>query len=243
MKPYRSPFNEWHQTPFGLQACSQPETTRLRVCCYLGSYVRHTVSLAWLCSHPFARATHNSAALSALNSFCCAQACGAAALCSLAVHRHRYCAGMFVVTCAPREEHEGISQIRLLNSSRSQSRFLLSEHTCWWERGRQAPAKLPATELHQRDIMDSCLDSAINGQLKACKSGYPSPSQHDTTLEICSWAKTNNILVQPVVPGYEPESSLVKSPFQLLLNLRVCNAIATSVRHTEVHIRFKARGK
>lgn len=58
---------------------------------------------------------------------------------------------------APRQEPAGISQIGVLNSWSSQSCFLLSEHTCWWERGRQTPAKLPATELHQRDIMDSCL--------------------------------------------------------------------------------------
>lgn len=60
----------------------------------------------------------------------------------------------------------------------------------------------------------------LRASSKHARSGDPSPSQHDTTPDICCWAKTNNILVQPVVPGYEPESSLVKSPFQLWLNLQ-----------------------
>lgn len=67
-------------------------------------------------------------------------------------------AGTFVV-CAPGQGHGGMSQSRLLSSWSSQSCFLLSEHTCWWQKGRRALAKLPATELHHRDMMDSCLGS------------------------------------------------------------------------------------
>lgn len=46
-----------------------------------------------------------------------------------------------------------------------------------------------------------------------------------------------------MVPGFEPESSLVKSLFQLPLNLRMCSTTAPSLRHTEVHAHLKARGK
>lgn len=84
---------------FTLPILMKPYTSIL-VCKPVTSQKQLTIAWHSCVATPLHRATPNSTALSALNSFRCAQGC-CAAPCSLGAHWHRCCAIIFVVYALP----------------------------------------------------------------------------------------------------------------------------------------------